>query len=355
MQKTQEWIIGPPDPVLVTGANGFIGAKVAETLFQRGFKNIRGLVRSARDSGAIREIAAAGNGAVQLVEGNLLSRESCAEAVKGVKMIIHLAANADKSYSGSFFNTVIPTRNLIEAALADGNLRRLVNVSSFAVYSNWDLSRGKVLDETCPVETGPDYRFETYCYAKAKQDELVAGYVKNRNLQVVTVRPGAVFGPRSRQFLTPRIGIDTFGIYLHLGGGNPIPLTFVDNCAEAMVLAGLVKGIDGEVINIVDDDLPTAREFLGQYKRNVAPFRSIYVPYPLFYLFSHMWERYSERSREQFPPVFNRRRAAAYWKGNKYSNAKAKRLLGWTPRVSMAEGSRRHFEYFKNLQTQKKS
>lgn len=355
MEQTTQWIIGPSDPVLVTGANGFIGAKVAETFLQRGFENIRALVRSVNDAGGIRHVAEASGGKVRLVEGNLLSRESCAEAVKGVKLIIHLAASADKSYSGSFYSTVIGTRNLIEAALADGNLKRLVNISSFAVYSNWDLPRSKVLDETCPVETGPDYRFETYCYAKAKQDQLVAEYVKTRGLNVVTLRPGAVYGPRSRQFLTPRIGIDTFGIYLHLGGGNQIPLTYIDNCAECMVLAGLVKGVDGEVFNIVDDDLPTARSFLGQYKRNVRAFSSLYVPYRLFYLFSYFWERYAVKSKEQFPPVFNRRRCAAYWKGNRYSNAKAKRLLGWTPKVSTAEGSRRHFEYFKNLETQKKS
>jgi len=355
MDQTTDWIISPSDLVLVTGANGFIGAKVAETLLKRGCANIRCLARSVTDAAGIRDVASASGGQVQLFEGNLLSRESCAAAVKGVKMIIHLAAGVDKSYSGSFYSTVISTRNLIEAALADGNLKRFVNISSFAVYSNWDLPHNSVLDETCPVETGPDYRFETYCYAKAKQDQLIAEYVKTRSLPCVTLRPGAVYGPRSRQFLTPRIGIDTFGIYLHLGGGNNIPLTYVDNCADAMVLAGLVKGVDGEVFNIVDDGLPTSRSFLSQYKREVGGFSSIYVPYPIFYAFCYSWERYAAWSGEQFPPLFNRRRCATYWKGNQYSNAKAKRMLGWTPQVSSAEGARRHFEYFKNMQKKKVS
>jgi nucleoside-diphosphate-sugar epimerase len=132
-----------------------------------------------------------------------------------------------------------------------------------------------------------------------------------------------------------------------LGGGNQIPLTYVDNCADGIVLAGLVTGIDGEVFNLVDDNLPSSRQFLSLFKRRVGRFRSLYVPYSLFYLFSYAWEKYSTWSRGQFQPVFNRRRAAAYWKGNRYSNEKAKRLLGWNPSVSFEEGSRQHFEYFK--------
>jgi len=67
--------------------------------------------------------------------------------------------------------------------------------------------------------------------------------------------------PGVRQRITPRVGIDTFGTFLHLGGANQIPLTYVDNCAEAMVLAGIAPGIDGEVFNIVDDDLPSSGLF----------------------------------------------------------------------------------------------
>jgi nucleoside-diphosphate-sugar epimerase len=344
----QNWIIAPSDPVLVTGANGFIGSKVAETFANFGFEKVRCLVRSIAGVGGLRALAEASGGRISFIEGNLLSHESCAAAVDGAKLIVHLAAAADKSFSGSFLNTVVTTRNLLDAALATKQLKRLVNVSSFAVYSNWNLPRSGVLDETCPVETDAYIRHESYCYAKVHQDRLLAQYAATRGLPYVTVRPGAVYGPRSRQNLTPRIGIDTFGIYLHLGGGRRVPLTYVDNCAEAIVLAGLVKGIDGEVFNIVDDYLPTSRQFLRMYKRNVGSFRSLSVPYPIFYAFSYLWERYAGWSRGQFPPVFNRRRCATYWKGNRYSNAKAKRLLGWSPKVSFEDAARRHFTYFKN-------
>jgi nucleoside-diphosphate-sugar epimerase len=107
-----------------------------------------------------------------------------------------------------------------------------------------------------------------------------------------------------------------------------------------------VKGVEGEVLNIVDDDLPTSRQFLRAFKRQVRDFRSLPIPYPLFYACSWLWEKYSAWSKGQLPPAFNRRLCITYYRGNRYSNEKAKRLLGWRPRVTMAEGIRRHCKYF---------
>jgi nucleoside-diphosphate-sugar epimerase len=342
----KEWIIGLGDPILVTGANGFIGASVVQAFLNLGLQQIRAFVRSAPqpgDSGATspgdsRPLPA-------FLEGNLLSAEDCARAVIGAKVIVHLAAGSDKSFSGSYRNSVIAARNLLAAAVSEGSMRRFVNVSSFAVYSNWSIPRGGLLDERCEVERDPYLRYEPYCYAKTKQDEVLQEMSRKHAIPLVTVRPGAVFGPCSRQYLTPRVGIDTFGVFLHLGGRNRIPLTYVDNCAEAIALAALLIGVDGEVFNIVDDELPRSRDFLRDFKQHVRRFRSVWVPYPLFYLFCHLWEWYSVWSKGQLPPVFNRRRCAAYWKGNCYSNEKAKRMLGWAPRVPFDEAARLHFDF----------
>ena len=114
-----------------------------------------------------------------------------------------------------------------------------------------------------------------------------------------------------------------------------MPLTFVDNCAEAIVLAGLKPGVDGEVFNVVDDELLSSRQFFEAYKKSVKPFFSVTVPYFLAYAMSFLWEKYSKWSKGQLPRAFNRRRCAAEWKGNRYSNQKLKDRLGWTPRISM--------------------
>lgn len=240
------------------------------------------------------------------------------------------------------------------ARCVDGKefLKRFVNVSSLAVYSNQHIRRGGLLDESCEIDSELMERFDPYAYGKAKQDEVVLDYARRRNLSYVIVRPGLTFGP-GKPKIPGRVGIDTFGVFLHLGLFNRMPFTYVDNCAEAIVLAGLRKGIEGEVFNIVDDDLPQSWTFLRLYKKQVRRFPSLPIPYALFYFFNYIWKNYSEWSEGQLPPVFNPRTCAAYFKGNTYSNEKAKTLLGWRPRVKMAEGLDRFYAYARDVVNRK--
>lgn len=336
-------IIAADTPVLVTGANGFIGARVVEVLLRHGLQNIRCFVRPTSNTSQLLSLQRVADAQLHLVEGNLLSPKDCQEAVQGVAVIYHLAAGIEKTFPGCFLNSVVTTRNLLEAAGLTGSLKRFVNVSSFSVYSNMHIRRGGLLDENCRIEEHFMERYEAYCFGKVKQDEIVMRYGRECGMPYVIVRPGAVYGPGKGE-ITSRVGIGTFGIFMHLGGSNRLPLTYVDNCAEAIVLAGLKEGVDGQVFNVVDDDLPTSRQFLRMYKRQARGFRSVYVPYRLFLLLNWCWERYSMWSKGQLPPVFNVRKCAAYWKGNRYSNAKLKMLLGWKPRVSFKQAAECYFE-----------
>ena len=224
-----------------------------------------------------------------------------------------------------------------------GQLKRFVNISSFSVYTNRQKPRGRLLDESCPVETHPEERGDAYSFAKVKQDEIVTEYGQKHGIPYVIVRPGYVYGP-GNEAITNRVGIGTFGLFLHLGGSNTIPFTYVDNCADAIVLAGLMRGVEGEVFNVVDDDLPSSRRFLRLYKRNVKHFRSLYLPHPLSYLLCFLWEKYSAWSEGQLPPAFNRSVWHAVWKKTRYTNAKLKNRLQWTPKVSSTEALNRYFQ-----------
>jgi nucleoside-diphosphate-sugar epimerase len=257
-------LIGRDDPILVTGATGFIGSRLVEILLARGFRNLRCLVRSHWKAGKLEALSQGRPDGVrvEVVRGNLLSREECVAATKEVAVIFHLAATRGaKSVPDAFLNSVVTTRNLLEAALRHARLRRFVSVSSFAVYTNTHKPGGGVLDETCPVHTRPERLGDAYCFAKVKQDEIVTEYGKRFGIPYVIVRPGWVYGA-GNEAITGRVGLGTFSMFLHLGGSNTIPFTYVDNCAEAIALAGLRKGVDGEVFNVVDDDLRSSRDFL---------------------------------------------------------------------------------------------
>lgn len=346
MNDTGSRIIQPDEPILVTGAAGFIGSRVVECLLQYGYRNISCLVRPTSSTERLETIArsAPEGSRFEIVKGNLLSRDDCARASREVAVIYHLAAGrGEKSYPDAFMNSVVSTRNLLEAAHKHRALRRFVNVSSFAVYSNRFKPKRALLDEDCPVEAKPSLRGDAYSFAKVKQDELVVEYGNRLQIPYVIVRPGVVYGP-GNETISPRVGIGTFGVFMHLGGANPVPLTYVDNCAEAIVLAGLTVGVDGEVFNVVDDNLPSSRRYLAMYKKKANRFFSVSVPKPLSYLLCSLWEKYSAWSEGQLPPIYGLRTWHAYWKKTRYSNQKLKRQLGWVPRVATADGLEVFFE-----------
>jgi nucleoside-diphosphate-sugar epimerase len=341
-------IVAREAPILITGATGFIGPAVVKSLLNHGFSNLRAFARPSSDVTVLKAIADChrDKGRVEVVRGNLLSRGDCISATKGVAVIFHLATGGDKSFPDSFMNSVVTTRNLLEAALQDKSLQRFVNISSFAVYTN---TQRKPLDENSPVDEHPESSSDAYSFAKVKQDEIVSEYGKKYGIPYVIVRPGSVYGP-GKESITGRIGIDSFGVFLHLGGSNRIPFTYIDNCADAIVLAGVTRGVEGEVFNVVDDDLPSSRQFLRLYKRHVKNFASIFVPRSVSYTLCWLWEKYSHWSEGQLPPAFNRRRWCAEWKKTRYSNEKLKARLGWTPKVPMTEGLVRYFAYCRERQ-----
>ena len=357
MSTTQnEMIVRLEDPILVTGATGFIGGKVIENLLERGFCHIRCFARPSSSKQSIDALHRMAekyrpHAHVEVITGNLLRREDCLTAVRGITLILHLAAGvSSKSVPDAFMNTVVATRNLVEASLSGSSLKRFVSISSFTVYTNRQKPKWGVLDESCPVEQHPEILGDAYCYAKVKQDELVQEYGAKRGLPYVIVRPGSVYGPGKTQ-ITGRIGIDTFGIFIHLGGWNRIPFTYVDNCADAIVLAGLRPHINGEVFNVVDDDLPRSRDFLRLYQQHVRGFRSIYLPRMFSYLLCLLWEKYAFWSKGQLPLAFNRRRWHVEIKRTQYTNEKLKSKLGWSPRVSTQEGLSRLFQYCRETRT----
>ena len=337
------FIILPEDRILVTGATGFIGSRVVESLVDRGFRNVVCFARPASNLARLEvSIKNRPPGTrIEVIRGNLLSRADCEAASKDVSVIYHLAAGTgEKSFPDAFMNSVVTTRNLLEASAQHACLKRFVVVSSLAVYSNRQKSTR--LDESCPVEAHPERSGSAYCYAKVKQEQIVTELSKKFAIPYVIVRPGTVYGPGHAE-ITARVGIRAFGPFLHFGGFNGIPFTYVDNCAEAIVLAGLVPGVEGEIFNVLDDDTPSSRRFLKLYKQNVRAFKSAYVPHIFSYALCYLWEKYSWYSEGQLPPAFNRRRWYAEWRRTSYSNAKLKERLGWVPKVPTSEALRLYF------------
>ena len=307
--------------ILVTGAAGFLGSAVVERLLAHGYEDIRCFIRpgSRRERlEALQRQYPQAN--IELFAGNLLSPADAAYAVGGVSVVYHLVAALRGSTADIVLNTVVTSKYLLEA-IGGRKPMRILLVSSFGVYGVSDLPSGALVDENTPLETHPARR-DPYSFAKIRQERLFREYQRKHGFELTIVRPGVVYGPRGSR-MSARVGFSMFGLFVHCGRRNLLPLTYVDNCAEAIVIAAERPETAGEVFNIVDDDLPTAGAYLKAYKRQVGGIRSITVPYLGVLALAKMIEKYHTFSKGQLPAALTAYKVGVLWKGNRFQQPEA--------------------------------
>jgi len=320
---------------LVTGAAGYIGSRLVERLNKSGDE----VVALVRPGSSVSKL---GNFNGRIIQADLNKKQDVAdlrEILRGIDCIYHLAAGTSGSHYEMFMNTVVATDNLLDC-LQHCDVRRLVLVSSFSVYEMTCLSAAETLDETCPLERNVRLR-DSYTICKVRQEKLVREKCLELRIPLVVIRPGKVYGPSDNPVF-PQLGLRIPGMcFLVIGGNNILPLTHVSNCVDAIYLAGTVPGIENGVFNIVDDDLPTQREYLRCYERILPPIpRKVVVPFALFKLIARFFESASVWTKGNIPPIISSYRAHNMWKNLRYDNSRAKSALGWKPRVSTGEGIR---------------
>jgi nucleoside-diphosphate-sugar epimerase len=329
--------------ILITGAGGFLGKRIAESLLMAGADDLRLHFRQRAPRGFVEDLHTRyPHARIETAAANLLARGALDALVDGVDCIVHAAAAMRGSAADMFANTVLGTRNLLETAGAAG-VRRIVLISSFSVYRTEPLARGALHDETVPIEAvgiekGP------YAYAKTRQEQMYNEYRERYGFESVILRPGVIYGPGGGAF-SSRVGISALGFFFGLGGGATLPLTYVDNCADAVAQATL-HAHAGSTFNVVDDDLPSCRRYLRAYRRSVKRLRVLPVPYWAFLLGSRLLVRYNRRSKGQLPAVFTPYIVRSMYRPLRYTNA-ALKAIGWQPRVSTAEGMARAFSHLR--------
>ena len=335
--------------ILVTGAGGFLGVHVVERLLAHGYTDIRCMLRDPAKADRLTKISESyPNAQLEFCYGNLRSKADCARVMSDVSLIFHLAAGLKGSAAEMFADSAVASRNLLETLeTRDRSLvpaTRFVLVSSFGVYGVAALRRGARVDEKTPLETHPELR-DIYSHSKLRQEQLFWEHQQKTGFELVVLRPGVIYGPGGGAF-SGRVGLQIGPLFFHLGGSNLLPLSFVDNCAEAIVVAGTHPDSAGQVYNVHDDELMTASRYLREYKKHVNPIRSIRLPYFMTRMLAWSLETYHRRSQGQLPAIITRYKAASAWGGNKFDNSKL-HTLGWRPLVTTSDAMAANFEYLR--------
>lgn len=323
--------------IAVTGASGFIGTHAVAEL-RRGGHTVVAVARPASPS---VPASWASDSGVKILRHDLRERRGLAEALTGVDAVIHLAAVKGGDFHAQFAGTVVGTENLL-SAMSTAAIRRLVLVSSFSVYDYSTLHKGDLLDESVPVDHDRAGR-DAYAVTKSLQEALAARAAKDGRFDLTIVRPGMVYGRGN--LWNPCLGIDLGRTFVRVGRRSQMPLTFVENCAEAIALAVERQEAVGEVLNIVDDHLPSRGRFSGVLKGCDAS-RPAVVPLTWGVTRGVAAVAWAVNiclfgGAARLPSFLVPAQVAARFAPLRYSNERAKRTLGWAPRYGFEEAIQR--------------
>jgi predicted dehydrogenase/nucleoside-diphosphate-sugar epimerase len=250
----------PTRRVLVTGATGFIGGRVAEILRLRDNWDVRALVHSPSHASRLARLP------LELMMGNLSSSEDVSRLVEGCDSIVHCAIGTSWGNRKEMFDvTVRGTERLLTAARAHG-VRRFVHLSTFAVH---DLSKPGTIDESTSFQTTkPDPWGTDYAESKAAAEKAVVE-ASRAGVSGVVLRLANVYGPFGTQFITRPLQYLGENKLVLVGPAARIPSStiYVDNVVEAIIAAldGPDDQLRGQVFTISEGDELTWADFYGYF------------------------------------------------------------------------------------------
>lgn len=319
--------------VALTGATGYTGSALARRLLERG-DGVRALARGAD------RLAPIAHSSLTPIEGRLGDRDAARRLVEGCDALIHVAAvYRTAGHPDAYYRDVNVggTEVLLEAAAAAG-LRRFVHTSTVGVHGD---VRNAPASEAAPIEPS-----DIYQRTKAEAEALAREFGRARGVPVAIVRPGAIYGPGETRLLKVFRAIAR-GRYAVVGNGRAhYHLVYLDDLVDGFLLALERSEAAGETFilagprSVSQDEL--AAVVASATGGRVAPF---HVPaWPL--------QRLGDLVEAVCVPLgvdppIHRRRVDFWVKNRSFSIDKARRLLGYSPKVDVEEGVRRTAEWYR--------
>ncbi len=319
--------------IALTGASGYTGGRLLERLLARG-DSVIALVRAGSVTSALT------SNRVEIVRGVLGSAEDAQRLVAGCDAVMHVAAvYRTAGHKDSYYRevNVLGTRKLLEASAAAG-VRRFVHTSTVGVHGD---VKNPPADENAPIAPS-----DIYQATKAEAEALAREFGRSRGLEVAIVRPAAIFGPGETRLLKVFRSIAR-GRYAVVGDGTPhYHLVYIDDLVDGFLLALTRPEAAGETFiiggprSISQNDL--AREVAQATGGSVWPFR---LPaWPVQRLGDVVEALCVPLGLE--PPI-HRRRVDFWVKNRSFSIEKARRLLGYEPKVDVTEGIARTARWYR--------
>jgi nucleoside-diphosphate-sugar epimerase len=315
--------------ILITGGNGLLGRHLVSALLDRG-DSPRVLALPGEDADWLERWG------VAVHRGDIRRSETLAEPIRGVDAVMHLAGMMGvwRPVEDYHAVNVTGTENVCRAALTEG--ARVVHVSSWTVYG---LALRRPADERCPIAPFAD----PYPITKALGDMAVQRMIVEDQLPAVIIRPGTFFGPGDHLHFGRMADRLRAGKGVIVGSGdNALPFVYVTDVVQGLLLALDHDHALGQAYNITNDRPLTQRQLLYAIADEVGGSRPrLRLPYHALYAAGCAAERLATLTRSwRRPPAVTRLGVKLFGTDNRHGVHKARRELGYTPRVAIQDGIR---------------
>ncbi len=314
--------------ILVTGASGFIGCRLAQVLVDQGHQVVAtGRSANEVETARVARLTAAG---IRVSEGSLLDPGFADSLVTGCEAIIHLAAaQHEGNVPDSYFRdvNVEGTRALITAAIK-ARVKRFVYGSTIGIYGS---ARDSELDETSPPR--PE---NIYGVTKYEAEQMVTTHAAQ--IEICIARISETFGPGDFRLLKLFKAVDR-GAFVMLGSGENVrQVIFVDDLARGLLLAAQHPAAVNETFVFAGNEVMTTRTMVATVATAVGRKPSkVRIPIWPFRAAAAVLEA-TLRPLGIQPPL-TQRRLDFFTKSFLFSTAKYQRLLGFAPQTSFRNGA----------------
>lgn len=318
--------------ILVTGATGFTGGALAKKLAESGHK-VTALVRKSANTSKLQALG------VNLIFGDVANKDDVLKASENADIIYHIAAvyrtagHTDEYYESVNIQGV---QNIIDAAL-EHKVKQTVHCSTVGVHGD--------ISEIPSNEESPFNPGDIYQRTKLKGEQLFAEAIQN-GLKGTIFRPGAIYGPGDTRLLKMFKAINR-GFFPLFGGGETLyHLSYIDDLVDGIILCGEHPKAVGETFILCSNEYSSLKE-LGREIAESLDVKPPTLTFPITPLL--IAAKACEAICKPFGinPPLHTRRCEFFIKSRAFSNAKAKQLIGFEPKISTREGVRRTSEWYK--------
>ncbi|MGZ8392999.1 MAG: NAD-dependent epimerase/dehydratase family protein [Gemmatimonadales bacterium] len=325
--------------LLVTGGTGFIGSHLAEEGRRRGAEvAVLGLTERPEEQANAALLSRTG---AVVFSGSITDPDLCRRAAKGATHVFHLAvAMREGGKSDEFFESINldGTRHLLQAATAE-RVERFVYCSTIGIYGH---RAPGVTTEESPLSPGNIYE-----RTKVTAERLVRDFVENCGLPAVILRPADVYGPRDQRLLKMFKGVRRGRFPLFGSGSGRRHMVYVDDVVSAFFKACERDEALGEGLIIAGPRPCTLRELLDEVTAATGSSRyGIRLPLAPMLALAAVVEDISTALAID-PPIY-RRRMDFFHSDSEFDTSRARRVLGWEPKVDLKEGIRRTLDDYRS-------